>query len=150
MESSAHFGTAETNFRIEEKMVELNNDMKTMGIAINLQRMFNPLVEAATMRLQDPQTVDFSMAVENMNVSFRPSVALFDSIIRDSCEKCSGRSKNSVAADRRLLAKHVNLPLILIMCAFFSFSLSLFSIFSVTVRHMWTILRGLRFAIRRR
>lgn len=52
-------------------MVEMSNDMKTMGIAINLQRMFNPLVEAATMRLQDPQTGNINMAVENMNVSWR-------------------------------------------------------------------------------
>lgn len=48
----------------------MNSDVKTMGIAINLQRMFNPLVEAATMRLQDPQTGSLIMAVENMNVSF--------------------------------------------------------------------------------
>lgn len=47
-----------------------NNDMKTMGIGINLQRMFNPLVEAATMRLQDPQLDNSNVAVENMNVSF--------------------------------------------------------------------------------
>lgn len=51
-------------------MVEMNGDVKTMGIAINLQRMFNPLVEPATMRLQDPQTGNLLMAAENMNVSF--------------------------------------------------------------------------------
>lgn len=50
-------------------MVEINSDAKTMGIAINLQRVFNPLVEAATLRLQDSQIGNFNVAIENGNVS---------------------------------------------------------------------------------
>lgn len=52
-------------------MVEINSDVKTMGIPINMQRVFNPLVEAATLRLQDSQIGNFNIAIENLNVSQR-------------------------------------------------------------------------------
>ncbi|XP_055323888.1 neuropeptide SIFamide receptor-like [Sitodiplosis mosellana] len=48
-------------------MVEINSDVKTMGIAINMQRVFNPLVEAATLRLQDTQIGNFNVAIEDLN-----------------------------------------------------------------------------------
>lgn len=50
-------------------MVETNGDMKTVGIQINMQRVFNPLVEAATLRMQDPQIGNFNVAIEDLNVS---------------------------------------------------------------------------------
>lgn len=50
-------------------MVDTNNDVKTMGIAINMQRVFNPLVEAATLRLQDSQIGNFNVAIDDLNVS---------------------------------------------------------------------------------
>lgn len=51
-------------------MVEINSDVKTMGIPINMQRVFNPLVEAATLRLQDSQYIgNFNVAIEDLNVS---------------------------------------------------------------------------------
>lgn len=51
-------------------MVEMNSDLKTMGISINMQRVFNPLVEAATLRMQESQIGNFNVA-EDLNVSFR-------------------------------------------------------------------------------
>lgn len=53
-------------------MVEINGDMKTVGIAINMQRVFNfnPLVEAGTLRLQDSQFGNFNHGViDDLNVS---------------------------------------------------------------------------------
>lgn len=50
-------------------MVEMNSDVKTMGIPINMQRVFNPLVEAATLRLQESQIGNFNVAIEDLNVS---------------------------------------------------------------------------------
>lgn len=50
-------------------MVDTNGDMKTVGIPINMQRVFNPLVEAATLRMQDPQIGNFNVAIEDLNVS---------------------------------------------------------------------------------
>lgn len=49
-------------------MVEANSDIKSLGIAINLQRVFSPLVEAATLRIQDPQAEVSKIAIQNMNV----------------------------------------------------------------------------------
>lgn len=49
-------------------MVETNSDIKSLGIAINLQRLFNPLVEAATLRIQDPQSEIAKISIQNMNV----------------------------------------------------------------------------------
>lgn len=40
-----------------------------MGIAINMQRVFNPLVEAGTLRLQDSQIGNFNVAIDDLNVS---------------------------------------------------------------------------------
>lgn len=68
-----------SDFRNETKMVEMNNDIKTMGLAINLQRMFNPLVEAATMRLQDPQLSSSHMAEQNISVSLTHRLHIFPS-----------------------------------------------------------------------
>lgn len=51
-------------------MIEMNSDVKTMGIPINMQRVFNPLVEAATLRMQDSQIGNFNIAIEDLNVSF--------------------------------------------------------------------------------
>lgn len=53
-------------------MIEMNSDVKTMGIPINMQRVFNPLVEAATLRLQDTQIGNFNVAIEDLNVSWFP------------------------------------------------------------------------------
>lgn len=50
-------------------MVEMNTDVKTMDIPINMQRVFNPLVEAATLRLQDTPIGNFNVAIEDVNVS---------------------------------------------------------------------------------
>lgn len=50
-------------------MVDTNSDVKPIGLAISLQRLFNPLVEAATMRMQDPQSDHIPLPVENINVS---------------------------------------------------------------------------------
>lgn len=43
--------------------------METMGIAINMQRVFNPIVEAGTLRLQDSQIGNFNVAIDDLNVS---------------------------------------------------------------------------------
>lgn len=43
-------------------MVEINDDLKTMDIAINIQRVFNPL-------RQDPQIGNFNVAIGDLNVS---------------------------------------------------------------------------------
>lgn len=47
----------------------MNTDVKTMDIPINMQRVFNPLVEAATLRLQDTPIGNFNVAIEDVNVS---------------------------------------------------------------------------------
>lgn len=47
----------------------MNSDVKTMDIPINMQRVFNPLVEAATLRLQDTPIGNFNIAIEDVNVS---------------------------------------------------------------------------------
>lgn len=51
------------------KMVDMNSDVKTMDIPINMQRVFNPLVEAATLRLQDTPIGNFNVAIDDVNVS---------------------------------------------------------------------------------
>lgn len=50
-------------------MIEMNGDVKTMDIPINMQRVFNPLVEAATLRLQDTPIGNFNVAIDDVNVS---------------------------------------------------------------------------------
>ncbi|XP_031618626.1 neuropeptide SIFamide receptor-like [Contarinia nasturtii] len=54
-------------------MVEMNNDVKTMGIPINMQRVFNPLIEAATLRLSDSQIGNFNVAIEDLNETSQSS-----------------------------------------------------------------------------
>lgn len=57
-------------------MVEMSSDIKTMDIPINMQSVFNPLVEAATLRLQDTPIGNFNVAIEDVNVSFSHSLQL--------------------------------------------------------------------------
>lgn len=59
-------------------MVEMNSDVKTMDIPINMQRVFNPLVEAATLRLQDTPIGNFNVAIEDVNVSLILTHSLID------------------------------------------------------------------------
>lgn len=62
----------ETTWTVDDqfsKMVEINSDVKTMDIPINMQRVFNPLVEAATLRLQDTPIGNFNVAIDDVNVS---------------------------------------------------------------------------------
>lgn len=51
-------------------MVESSGEVKTMGIAINMQRVFNPLVEAATHRMQESQIGNFNIAIDDLNVCY--------------------------------------------------------------------------------
>lgn len=51
-------------------MVEINGDVKTMGLPINFQRVFNnPHVEASTLNVQDSQIGNFNIAIDNASVS---------------------------------------------------------------------------------
>lgn len=65
-------------------MVEINNDVKTMGIPINMQRVFNPLVEAATLRLPDSQIGNFNVAIEDLNVSVVNCSVTIADILKDN------------------------------------------------------------------
>lgn len=48
-------------------MIDKGGETKTVGIAINIQGVFNPLVEAATLRLSDSQMAN--SANNDFNVS---------------------------------------------------------------------------------
>lgn len=52
-------------------MFDINSETKTVGIAINLQSVFNPLVEAAMLRLPDSQMVNNAIAEFNVS-QFEP------------------------------------------------------------------------------
>lgn len=48
-------------------MVELGSDLKTgRGIPINLQRVLNPVGEAAALRQQDAQIGNFNIPIANV------------------------------------------------------------------------------------